>query len=358
MEFETNVKQFGNRVNSLKNQITNEESTKTSLVMPFFSMLGYDIFNPQEFVPEFTADFGTKKGEKVDYAIMSNGAPLILVEAKACNNNCIDKYGSQLFRYFTTTKARLAILTNGIKYLFFTDLDEQNKLDEKPFLVIDFEDLIDHKIKELNRFRKESFDINDILTSASELKYLNQFNMILTDIFDGRSQSFNDFLLSEIYPGRKTQLVKEKFEPIITKAIKRFKTELLSDFLNQAISKSTSEEFPSSMETPRISEPEDSTENNAIITTLEEIECYGIVKTLLSESINLSRITYRDTLSYFAILLDNNTWKWICRIYLRENRKYIIIPDMNKQKNRYDIENIQDIIKFKKELVEAVEAFL
>ena len=68
------------KINKIKEKILNihnknklnEEQTKTSLIMPMFVALGYDVFNIDEFVPEYTADFGTKQGEKVDYAICIN----------------------------------------------------------------------------------------------------------------------------------------------------------------------------------------------------------------------------------------------------------------------------------------------
>ena len=104
MDFIDQLKQFAKRAESLKDTVETEEATKTALIMPFFSMLGYDVFNPQEFVPEFTADVGIKKGEKVDYAIVKDGSPVILVECKASSES-LDKHDSQLFRYFGTTTA-------------------------------------------------------------------------------------------------------------------------------------------------------------------------------------------------------------------------------------------------------------
>ncbi len=352
MEFEANIKQFANRVINLKEQIETEEATKTSLVMPFFNLLGYDIFNPSEFVPEFTADFGTKKGEKVDYAIFINGQPLILIEAKSCNEKILDKHGSQLFRYFTTTKSKFGILTNGIKYLFFTDLDEANKLDTKPFFIFDFENIKESKIKELQKFKKENFDIDNILNTAEELKYLNEINNALFNNFQNPNDNFVDFILSEIYSGRKTQYVKEKFTPLINKAVKQFKNELFNNMLAEAIDKSNNVEEDKSN-----NDVKTETEQNEVVTTLEEIESFGIVKTLLSDTIDPSRITYKDTLSYFGVLIDNNTRKWICRIYLKDNVKYIKLPDDNKNKIKYEIDNIQDIIKYKDELAKVVSYY-
>ena len=170
MEFNESIHQFTRRIITLKDQIQTEEATKTSLVMPFFQLLGYDVFNPLEFTPEYTADVGIKKGEKVDYAIIIDEKPLILIECKSCNEN-LDKHGSQLFRYFGTTDSKFGILTNGIMYRFYTDLEDQNKMDAKPFLTIDLLDLKDRDLTEIERFSKENLDVDNILSSASDLKY-------------------------------------------------------------------------------------------------------------------------------------------------------------------------------------------
>ena len=151
------IKQFSERILSLKDTITTEESTKMSLVVPLFQLLGYDVFNPNEFCPEYIADVGIKKGEKVDYAILENGQPNILVECKSCSEQ-LDKHSSQLFRYFGTSPAKFGILTNGIIYRFYTDLEESNKMDLVPFLEIDMANLKDSSINELKKFCKDNFD--------------------------------------------------------------------------------------------------------------------------------------------------------------------------------------------------------
>jgi len=133
MDFKDQIKQLGERVIRLKDQIQTEEATKNAFIMPFIQALGYDVFNPLEVVPEFTADIGIKKGEKVDYAIMKEGQPIILIECKWWGDN-LDVHNSQLFRYFHTTKSKFGLLTNGIQFRFYTDLMETNKMDEKPFL--------------------------------------------------------------------------------------------------------------------------------------------------------------------------------------------------------------------------------
>lgn len=192
------LKQVGKRVADLSQSITNEEQTKNAFIMPFFQALGYDIFNPLEFVPEFTADVGIKKGEKVDYAIILDGEPQILIECKSITEN-LTKHDSQLFRYFVTTKSKFGILTNGREYKFFTDLDEPNKMDTTPFLTIDVTDIKENQFTEIIKFHKENFDIDNIVSSASELKYLNNLKAFLTENITTPSDSFLRYLTSEIY---------------------------------------------------------------------------------------------------------------------------------------------------------------
>lgn len=174
MDFIDQLKQFSNRVTSLQETIQTEEATKTAIIMPFLAMLGYDVFNPHEVVPEFTADVGIKKGEKVDYAILKDGEPVILIECKSITEN-LDQHDSQLFRYFGTTSAKFAILTNGLTYRFYTDLDDQNKMDKDPFLSINILDIQENQVPELKKFCKAEFDVDSIFSTASELKYANEF---------------------------------------------------------------------------------------------------------------------------------------------------------------------------------------
>ncbi len=118
MSFDEKIAALIQRLPKLANHLQTEEATKNALVMPFIAALGYDVFNPKEVVPEFTADVGTKKGEKVDYAIMRDGETIILIECKKANGDLSQENMSQLHRYFTVTKARITILTNGIHYRY------------------------------------------------------------------------------------------------------------------------------------------------------------------------------------------------------------------------------------------------
>lgn len=216
MDFIDQLKQFAKRVGTLKDSIQTEEATKTAIIMPFFSMLGYDVFNPQEFVPEYTADVGIKKGEKVDYAIMKDDTPVILIECKSISEN-LERHDSQLFRYFGTTDAKFAILTNGLIYRFFTDLDNPNKMDSDPFLSINILDIRENQVRELKKFCKSEFDIDSIFSTASELKYVHEFKNQFAEQVENPSDELTRLFLQGCYTGQKTQAVIEKFRPLLKK---------------------------------------------------------------------------------------------------------------------------------------------
>jgi len=154
MSFNERIMAIAERIPQIIDSLETEEATKNALIMPFIQALGYDIFNPQEVVPEFVADVGTKKGEKVDYAIKQNGDVIILIECKQANANLNEANTNQLYRYFTTTKARIAILTNGVIYRFYSDLEEPNKMDQKPFLELDMTNIRDNLLDEVKKLSK------------------------------------------------------------------------------------------------------------------------------------------------------------------------------------------------------------
>lgn len=349
MEFEENLKNFTERAEKIKGSITTEEATKTSLIMPFFNILGYDVFNPNEFIPEFVADVGIKKGEKVDYAIAINGKISILIEAKSVNENLL-KHDSQLFRYFGTTTAKLAILTNGISYKFYTDLEETNKMDSTPFLDLNILDIKENEVTELKKFCKENFDINVILSSASNLKYVNSIEQILSEEFTDPSDDFVKFILGKgIYDGIKTQNVIDKYKPILKKSINHYINTMINQRLQKALSNSPSENNE---------EVDETSQEEGIVTTKDELESYYIVKSILSEFVNPADLYYKDTYSYFGILYENKVTKWICRVYIKENISFVIIPDENKNEVKYEIANITDIYKLKDQLTARLKTFV
>lgn len=191
MDFKDSIKQISERIEKLKDNLPTEEATKNAFVMPFISALGYDVFNPLEVLPEMTCDIGTKKGEKIDYAIMKDGEPIMLIECKHWQQD-LNLHDNQLLRYFNVSKAKFGVLTNGIIYRFYTDLEEPNKMDEKPFLEINMTDLKDAQIDELKKFHRSYFDIETILSSASELKYMGELRTIINKEFSNPSPEYQE----------------------------------------------------------------------------------------------------------------------------------------------------------------------
>ena len=348
MEFNETIKQFSERITALKDNVSTEEATKMSLVVPLFQILGYDVFNPSEFCPEYVADVGIKKGEKVDYAILDDGQPTILIECKSCSEQ-LDKHSSQLFRYFGASPAKFGILTNGIVYRFYTDLEESNKMDLVPFLEINMLNLKDSSINELKKFAKENFDKDKIFSTAEELKYSSLIKGLFSREYEAPSENFIRFILSDIYDGQKNQKIIEKFTPVVKRAFSSFVNELV----NNKISSALVDESDSVDEAEIIAEAPVS----KIITTEEEIESFYIIRGLLAGTVPVEDIVHRDTESYFGILYKNNNRKPICRLNLDTRNKQLLIPDENKKFERIYIESLNDIYKYQNRLIDVVKRY-
>ncbi len=358
MDFIDQVKQFSKRVESLKDGLNTEEATKTAIIMPFFSLLGYDVFNPEEFVPEYTADVGIKKGEKVDYAIMNDGVPVILIECKWIGEP-LEKHDSQLFRYFGTTKAKFAILTNGQYYRFFTDLEEANKMDEKPFLEINILDIKENQVAELKKFHKSQFDINNIFNVASDLKYSSEFKIKLSQQLQQPNDDFVKYFLTGIYDGKFMQSVVDRFRPVLKKALNDYISELMNDKIKNALGTST--EIETKSESQEEAENEKSTESGTaskIITTEEELEAFYLIKNMLKSYVPVEDITCKDTESYFSVLYKGKTTRWICRFYFNSSKKYLAVPDENKKEIKHQITGIYDIDNYKDKIVNSLNKYI
>jgi hypothetical protein len=347
MDFSDNLKGLTARAAKLQSQLKTEEATKQALILPFFSALGYDIFNPMEFQPEFTADIGLKQGEKVDYAVLQDGKPVILVECKTVTDK-LNKADSQLFRYFHTTTARFGILTNGLDYKFYTDIEQKNRMDEKPFLNINILNIKEQDIIELKKFHKSVFDVNQIFSTASELKYLNEIKAILSSELEFTSEEFAKYFINSVYPGRATANVVKQFQSIVKKALNQFTSEIVSARIKSVLDKEKETEK---------AEAEKETEGKLIETTDEEMEAFYIVKGILRQAIDGNRIFNRDVQSYFSVLIDDSNRKPICRLYLTETKKCIGIMDAGKREIRYDLTTLDDIYKYTEQLLAAVKIY-
>ena len=346
MEFTERLNALSNKIKQQLDVINTEEATKTAFVMPFIhNVLGYDVFDPSEVTPEFVCDVGTKKGEKIDYAIMKNNDVQILIECKKIGEPLNINHASQLFRYFHVTNARISILTNGQNYNFFTDLDAPNKMDEKPFLEVDLLDIDENIIPELRKLTKSSFDLESIINAAGELKYVSQIKKILHSQLNNPEDDFVKFFASRVYDGILTQKVRESFLNLTKKAASQYINDQVNERLKSAITGITPAIIDTPNESSQIEEDEHKDESD-VVTTLEELEGYHIVKAITRAVLEAPRITHRDTKSYFGILVDDNNRKPLCRLHFNRTQKYIGLFDIEKNETRHPITTVDDIYSF------------
>lgn len=361
MDFFEKLASLAAKVRLQSAAIQTEEATKNAFVMPFINtVLGYDVFDPQEVTPEFVCDVGTKKGEKIDYAIMKDGEVQILIECKKIGESLNLNHASQLFRYFHVTSARISILTNGQVYKFFTDLDAPNKMDEKPFLELDLLDIDEYSVPELTKLTKSAFDVDSIINAAGELKYVSQIKKVIASQVSKPDDDFVKVFASRVYDGVITQKVREQFYELTRKALAQFLNDQINDRLKSAMSgvlQPTVSSLP--VATEGVSSVTDDVDSEAkILTTLEELEGYHIVRAMVRSVVDAKRIVQRDTQSYFGILLDDNNRKPICRLHFNRSQKYIGIFDEEKNETRHPINSVDDIYEYSDRLKKTVGYYM
>lgn len=351
MEFKEQIKQLGEKVLKLRDQVQTEEATKSAFIMPFIQILGYDLFNPVEVVPEFVTDYGARNVEKVDYAILKDSQPVLIIECK-CHVENLERHYTQIHKYFHLTKARFALLTNGVQYNFYADVDMANKMDEKPFLSFDITNIREQQIKELAKFHKSGFDVSMILATASELKYSNAIKQVLTGELNNPSSEFVKFFVSRVYDGRASEKVMLQFTDLVKRTVDQTFNDIVSDRLMNAINQTKQIVEPISEQSLQ------ENDENKIQTTEDELNGFYIVKSILGSKISLNRIGYRDSLSYFTINLDDNIRKPVCRLWFNgQSKKYLGLLDAAKKETRYEIESLDDLYKYSTELLATVEHY-
>lgn len=350
MDFADLIAALSEQTRKQLEHIQTEEATKTALILPFIQALGYNIFDPTEVVPEFTADIGTKKGEKVDYAIFLNGKPIILFECKSVGVDLDHCHASQLYRYFSVTNARIAVLTNGSEYRFYSDLEEANKMDSKPYLVFDLLEPKKGLPEQVKMVTKSSFDLDRIISAAGDLKYTRGIRQVLEKDFDNPSDELVRYLVSQVYSGRFTKNVKAQFGGIVKRAFSEMIRDRINQRLESALAKEQAAEEEEEAQPP---EQEDGTASG-VVTTDEELEGYRIVRAIVSEVVDPERVTYRDHLSFFNVLLDDTNRKPVCRLRFNTSQKYIGLFDAEKNEERIPINSLPEIYRHGSRIKETV----
>ncbi len=355
-DFIEQIKALAGTIPTRLNDVKTEEATKTAFVMPFIAALGYNLFDPAEVVPEFIADVGIKKGEKIDYAIMKDGKPIIMFECKHHAANLDFEHASQLHRYFAVAEARVAVLTNGIIYRFYTDNEQLNKMDSKPFLELNMLKIKEQDFLELKRFCKTDFLLNEIKNAANELKYAGEIKKLIAEEFKNPSEEFVRYFAQKVYNRKLTVAVTLEFTERTKKALRQFIDDHAQEVWKTGASVMMELKQPDIV-TPVAPDDAEPDAKRKIVTTEEEFEGFYIVKALLRDSIDPKRIVMRDTETYCGILLDNNNRKPICRLHFNGETKSISIIDATRELEKIVIKDLNDIYQYGEKLKKAVASY-
>lgn len=345
MDFVRRVRKFVQDAEPNLQHVTNEQATKLALVFPFLQLLGYNPANPAEIMPEFTADVGTKQGEKVDIAIKMNNEPVILIEVKPFGTD-LTLHNTQLFRYFTATDAKFGVLTDGLRYRFFSDLEEKNKMDNRPFFEINLLDADESHISEMRRFEKDSFDLEEAAAAAAELKYTRRILLDLEKELHNPSDDFLTYWLRKIGIARVTKARRTELKPVVKRALNQFIHERVNSRLKSAMER-VREEQESQDEAENTAENEVSEEES--LRKIKEQEAFQIIRAILRRIIPVERIHYRETQNYLTVTIDPNRLNDICRIYIGTRRKAIEILSEPQKRQRF--ESIDDLYDYEEPLL-------
>lgn len=358
------IDRFANLASRAQKQISHiqtEEATKAALVMPFINALGYNVFDPTEVVPEFICDIGTKKGEKIDYAIIRDGKPIILFECKHVGSDLNINHASQLFRYFHVTEARIAVLTNGIHYKLFTDLEQANKMDERPFMEFDLFNFQENDVSEVKKLSKVDFNIDDLLFAAHNLKYMRAFKKYFEEQFSQPSPDFIHFISKQVYDGTLTPKMKEQFSVLVHRSFHQFLNDKITMRLRSAMAATNSSVLANEIPIVPVAEvvvqiAASESPDREIETTVEETEGFMIVRAILRKMVAVNRVVMRDVQSYCGILLDDNNRKPICRLHFNGSKKFVTVFDVEGGA-RVDISSLDDLYELASRIRVAVQRY-
>lgn len=344
MDFKDNVLKLAERIKVQKDAVKTEEATKTSFILPMIATLGYDVFDPFEVVPEMDCDLA-KRGDKIDYAIQKDGKTILIIECKHCTSN-LNLHDTQLAKYYAASNARFGVLTNGMEYRFYADLDKNNIMDEKPFLVVDMLSLTDEVLEQLKKFHKDKFDEDKILSTAQELKYSTEIKKAIYEDLSNPSWEFVKYFAKKTFPWSFGQKAFEQFAPIVKDS---FMT-IINDIIQERLAIASKVEHKEDKH-----EVEQQPLNGGVVTTKEELEAYMLVKSILGKVFPAEKIIYEDFKSYFVISILKRTY-WVCRLHFGNRKKSIGFPIEGYQGEKtFEIKNIEEISNYAEHLMAAYE---
>jgi hypothetical protein len=356
MDMIDSLRALAGRLEKTLDLIKTEEATKNSMIMPLIQLLGYNVFDPLEVTPEYVSDVGTKKGEKVDYAILKDGSPIMLFECKKSGDSLNINHAGQLFRYFHVTSVRFGVLTNGIEYKFFSDLELPNKMDEKPFFEFNLLNFKERDVEELKKFAKSAFDLDSILSNANDLKYARLVKNKLNSWVTEPPEEFVRLIAADLIENKRiTSAIREQFTTITKRAFEQLISEKINDRLKGAMDVPlvTPMEKATAAATPAAEEPVSN-----VVTTRDETEGFYIVRAIVRGVLPVERVQMRDSQTYCAILVDDNNRKPICRLRFNSKRSLTIgIFNAQKEEEMIKIDRLDDIYLHADKLIAIAQSY-
>ena len=355
----SDVQALAENLAKYKDEDFNEETTKHSLIVPFVQMLGYNTCNPSEVRFEYTAAFGVKKGDRVDVAILHDDAPILIIECKPLQADLDMEKRSQLSAYFAASVGtRIGLLTNGRKFQFFSDLDKPNLMDNTPFLSFDLLNFDQRFLPALQKISKATWDLDSVIASAVRLKRLAAIKALIWKDATEPTDDVVKHYANACYKGMKVQSVIDEFRPLVVQAFKDYILDRLKPLIDP---EPKPEPDPAPAPAP---EPEP---QPAIVTHDSEQFAYVMVKTLLSGTVDASRVQMHDYKGFCAVQLDGTPRKTICRFKSFEPvaedgtiGKYASIEIFANGKDsepaKHQLGTVEDILPFKEELAQAVRS--
>lgn len=346
MSIEQALTSLAARVRELKPIIETEEATKTAFIIPFISnVLGYDVTDPREVIPEYTADIGVKKGEKVDFAIKSGDDFHFLIECKKIGEPLNLDHANQLIRYFNVTDTEFAILTNGEIYQFYAQLDAANRMDERPFMTLDLGNIDARQFPHLEMCTRKHFNPEALAANAEELKYIAELKKLISAQLQNPDAELVKMLAATVTTKRMTATNLEYFTRLVSTSASQF----LKDEVNRRLRSAQDYDAPPSLQpvaSPSDSAPEAEAlpePESGVITTEEELHGYSIVRAICCSEVPAQDVTMRDAKSYCAILFQDNNRKPISRLFFDRKIPRVSIFDAEGEQQYFDLDSIEDL---------------
>lgn len=333
--FKERIASHAEHVKKVAHICTTEETTKQALILPLLDILGFSAFDPNKVRAEYQADFpGAKSGERVDYALFCNGAPVMFIEAKSYTEN-LSNHCPQLSRYFNATpEVSICAITNGREWRFFTDLSNKNIMDSEPFLTVDVTMLNENDMAQLYQFRHDKFQPDALRSLAEESIYLTAFTESITESLKEVDLDFVRYVAGRANIQRQfTQRYLESIRHIVKQAVQNTVSSMVVSGLSAP--KVQEEAAPVEKEQEDPTAPIIDPENNKIVTTYAERRLFDLVKSILPDD---ASIEAKDTESYFGVLVDGKSNRWILRYFDNKQRPSVIFPIELEES---DISNIE-----------------